>query len=246
MDHKIRGLLNKIVYESSASISSQIATLINECRSTDEALSLLVRLVCEHALDSSGFSGLYASLCQALTEKLQPEFVGDRVQSFRELLIDHCQTQFALLWNTGEDAAAITNETHQPIEGNPRMFSDEYYDVQKARRHRRGLVQFIGELYRHEVVEDKLVEDCTERLLKNNPPGEQEVESLCILFSVMGQFLEGKDPARLDAYFERMESIANMESVSPRISSLIQNVIELRQRNWVARGSGNAPPLPRS
>ncbi|KLO17687.1 ARM repeat-containing protein [Schizopora paradoxa] len=245
-DRTLRGLLNKIANESFTLISTQIATIINECGCDDQTLSVVVRLIYEHGVNDIVFAGLYARLCQTLMEQIHwhPEFADGSGRSFRELLLDHCQTQFAILWSTCEDTASISVDARQASKAHPRLFSDEYYAVQKFKRHRRGLAQFVGELHIRQMVTGELVHNCVGRFLEGTLPGEQEIESLCILLSVAGQSIEAKDRLRVDAYFERIENIAVEESVSFRMSSLLKNVIELRQRNWIARGLGIAPALP--
>lgn len=223
-DRTLRGLLNKIAKESFALISTQIAALINECEHDDQTLSLVIRLIYEHGVNDIVFAGLYARLCQTLTEQIHPKFADGSGRSFSELLLDQCQTQFAILWSTCQDTTAINVDAHQANTGNvhPRLFSDEYYAVQKIKRHRRGLAQFIGELYNRQMVTGELVHGCIDRFIKDTPPAEQEIESLCILLSVAGRFLEAKDRVRVDAYFDRMESIAAIDSVSFRMSSLLK------------------------
>ena len=72
------------------------------------------------------------------------------------------------------------------------------------------------------MITDEFAHHCIERFLKDTPPGEQEIESLCIFLGVVGQSLEAKDRLSVDAYFERIGIIANMESVSFRMSYLLE------------------------
>jgi len=62
---------------------------------------------------------------------------------------------------------------------------------------------------------------------------------------VAGQSLDTKAPLHVNAYFERMGQLVKMELLSFRAKALLMDVIELRQRSWVARSAGNVLPTTR-
>ncbi len=88
--------------------------------------------------------------------------------------------------------------------GGERFFSVEYYAAQKAKRQRRGLVRFVGELYKLQMLTDKVVHDRIMRFLKDDLPGEEDIESVCMLLSWLVNLWTRKRPCILNAYFERM------------------------------------------
>jgi len=253
-DRNIRGLLNKITTGSFASISAQIVSLVNGLDGGDAQILLhVVQLVYEHGIDGVAFCAVYARLCQTLTEHIRPNIADDSEsvdkslaggQLFRKYLLDHCQNHFERLWDPTLEASLIPIRVGgRGAPGGERVFSDEYYVTQKAKRRRRGLVRFVGELYKLQMLTDKVVHDCIMHFLKDDAPGEEDVESLCMLLSVVGQSLVAKAPLHMNAYFERVEVFANMGGMSFRAKSMLMDLVELRQRNWVAR-SVFMPHLP--
>lgn len=223
---KIRGLLNKITRGSFTSISTQFLTLVNGPEINAQAVLRVVQLIYEHGIDDVAFSGIYARLCRTMMEQINPDITDNSLdkplaggQLFRKYLLDYCQEQFERLWNTSE--AALTPRDRTRAAGEERLFSEEYYAAQKFQRQRRGIIRFVGELYKLQMLTDKVVHDCIMKFLKDDAPGEQNIESLCMLLSVAGQTLEAQVPLYLNAYFERIGNLAMTEAVSFRTRSML-------------------------
>ncbi|KAM6502678.1 Armadillo-type fold, partial [Amanita muscaria] len=67
-------------------------------------------------------------------------------------------------------------------------------------------------------------------------PKEEEIESLCKLFTTVGALLDKpKARAHLDVYFQRMQLLR--KDVSPRIQFMLQDLIELHDRKWQTRNT---------
>ncbi len=226
-DRRLRGLLNKITKESFTTISTQVVTPINGAESNAQTLLRVVRLVYEHGIDDVAFSDIYARLCRTIMEEISPNIADDSQDKpvaggplFRKYLLDHCQEQFERLWSTS-DTSLVARHGDETL-GGERFFSVEYYAAQKAKRQRRGLVRFVGELYKLQMLTDKVVHDRIMRFLKDDlPPGEEDIESVCMLLSVAGQSLDTKAPLHMNAYFERMGQLVKMELLSFRAKSLL-------------------------
>ena len=58
------------------------------------------------------------------------------------------------------------------------MYSDEYYTAQKAKRQSLGLVKFIGEHFKLQMLTERIMHECIKKLLSNvDNPEEEEIES---------------------------------------------------------------------
>lgn len=188
---------------------------------------------------------------------------------FRKYLINRCQEDFERGWQQrdataaaakskeaedlakkaqNEKAAAEAKEaeargekSEEPKEAE--LLSDEYYEAQKAKRRGLGLVRFIGELFKFQMLTEKIMHLCIQRMLSNaTTPEEEEIESLCKLLTTVGKLLdEGKHRSYVDIYFERMNTMMSHASMTPRMKFMLQDVVELRQSEWKPRHANAAP-----
>ena len=230
VDRKVRSLLNKLTMERFDSISDQIITLTNKNENEKDGRTLIqvTRLVLEKATDEAARSEMYARLCRKMTEMISPEVQGDGIrnsegkpvaggQLFSMHLLKRCQEDFEGGWFAREATAAATAakaSNYQAIKAaNERkseeseLYSDEYYAAQKAKRH--GLIQFIGELFKLQILTERIMHKYIKRLLGNvENLEEEEIQSLCQLLITVGQLLDvPKARARMDVYFTQMKEL---------------------------------------
>lgn len=181
---------------------------------------------------------------------------------FRKYLVNRCQEDFERGWAQRESTAAAAkskeaednakkaiNEKNsadakdaeargeKSQEKDTEMLSDEYYEAQKAKRRGLGLVRFIGELFKFQMLTEKIMHLCIQRLLSNaQTPEEEEVESLCKLMTTIGKLLdEGRSRSYVDVYFQRMGEMMNHGAISQRMKFMLQDIIELRSHGWKPR-----------
>ena len=139
------------------------------------------------------------------------------------------------------------------------LYSEEYYAAQKAKRQGLGLIKFIGELFKLQMLTERIMHECVKKLLGNvENPEEGEIESLCQLLKTVGQLLDvPKARMYMDVYFSRMKELCKSTNVSSRMQFMLQvvglvlllllflscrqDVIELRERKWQPRNVVNAP-----
>jgi translation initiation factor 4G len=165
---------------------------------------------------------------------------------FRKYLLNRCQEDYENGWKNKEAATAAAkskeaddkakqdaNEaakkeaeesgTKEEDQKEAELLSDEYYAAQKAKRRGLGLVRFIGELYRLQMLTERIMHECIKKLLSNTEnPEEEDVESLCRLLTTVGKGLDNpKAKQHMDIYFSRMNLIANSPKVSSRIRFMI-------------------------
>jgi translation initiation factor 4G len=214
----------------------------------------VIRLVFEKATDEATWSEMYARLCRKMMEQISPKVQDDGIknaegkpiaggQLFRKYLLNRCQEDFERGWVAKEATAAAAatkamedkaakaaNEksSADPDSGEAGdeivLYSDEYYAAQKAKRQGLGLIKFIGELFKLQMLTERIMHECVKKLLGNvENPEEEEIESLCKLISTVGALLDTqKARAHMDVYFSRMKELGRGSNVSSRMQFMLQ------------------------
>ncbi|KAI0250915.1 armadillo-type protein [Lactifluus subvellereus] len=268
VERKVKALLNKLTMRRFDLISDQIIAWANKSEGEKDGRTLIqvIKLVFEKATDEAMFSEMYARLCRKMMEQISPKvqdygvknaegkpFAGG--QLFRKYLLNRCQEDFERGWvakeTTTAAAASKATEDQAVKEVNEKtksggefgLYSDEYYTAAKAKRRGLGLIRFIGELFKLQMLTERIMHECIKKLLVNvENPEEGEIESLCELLTTVGSLLDTpKARAHLDVYFSRMRGLTKNKNVSARMIFMLQDVIELRERNWVPYDTIAAP-----
>jgi len=213
----------------------------------------VIKLVFEKATDEATFSEMYARLCRKMMEQISPKVQDDGIkntegrpfaggQLFRKYLLNRCQEDFERGWVAKEAtaAAAATKATEDKAvkEANEKtkggggggegeeseLYSDEYYAAAKAKRRGLGLIRFIGELFKLQMLTERIMHECIKKLLGNvENPEEEEIESLCKLLTTVGSLLDTqKARAHLDVYFSRMRELTKNKNVNSRMMFMLQ------------------------
>jgi translation initiation factor 4G len=209
VERKVKSLLNKLTMEKFDSISDQIIEWANKSEAEKDGRTLIhvIRLVFEKATDEAAWSEMYARLCRKMMETISPNVQDDGIrnadgkpitggQLFRKYLLNRCQEDFERGW-AAKDAAASAAAAK----------ASEDAAVKKAQKHpanrallgrvlhraegqatRSRLIQFIGELYKLQMLTERIMHECIKKLLGNvDNPEEEEIESLCRLLATVGK-----------------------------------------------------------
>jgi len=251
VERKVKGLLNKLTMERFDSISDQIIAWANKSEREKDGRTLIqvIKLVFEKATDEATFSEMYARLCRKMMEQISPKVQDDGIKNsegkpfagghlFRKYLLNRCQEDFERGWVAKEAtaAAAATKATEDQAvkEANEKtkgasgeeseLYSEEYYAAAKAKRRGLGLIRFIGELFKLQMLTERIMHECIKKLLGNvENPEEEEIESLCKLLSTVGSLLDTqKARAHLDVYFSRMRELTKNTNVNSRMMFMLQ------------------------
>ncbi|SJK97981.1 uncharacterized protein ARMOST_01237 [Armillaria ostoyae] len=262
VDRKVRALLNKLTMEKFDSLSDQIITWANKSEKEQDGRTLIqvIRLVFENAIDQALWSEMYARLCRKMMEQIKDHGIknaeGEPIvggQLIRKHLLNRCQESFERGWATkeaiaaaaaskaiGDQAAKAAAEKKGDGEQEIVLYSEEYYAAQKARRQGLGLVKFMGELFKVQMLTERIMHECVKKLLVNSE--EEDIESLCMLLTTTGQFMDTtKAQAHMDLYFSRMKELTKSLNVSSRMQFMLQDILELRERKWVSRNAVAVP-----
>ncbi|KAJ3997784.1 hypothetical protein F5050DRAFT_1690116, partial [Lentinula boryana] len=267
VDRKVKALLNKLTMEKFDSISDQIIAWANKSEKEKDGRTLIqvIRLVFEKATDEATWSEMYARLCRKMMEQISPKVQDDGIknsegkpiaggQLFRKYLLNRCQEDFERGWVNKEATAAaaatkaIEDQAAKAANASKEeeeiaLYSEEYYAAQKAKRQGLGLIKFIGELFKLQMLTERIMHECVKKLLGNvENPEEEEIESLCKLLTTVGQMLDtAKARAHMNVYFDRMKELTKSLNVNSRMQFMLQDVIELRERKWQSRNAVAAP-----
>jgi len=249
VDRKVKGLLNKLTMERFDSISDQIIAWANKSEREKDGRTLIqvIKLVFEKATDEATFSEMYARLCRKMMEQISPKVQDDGIknnegkpfaggQLFRKYLLNRCQEDFERGWVAKETTAAAAatkatedravKEANEKTKGEEEseLYSEEYYAAAKAKRRGLGLIRFIGELFKLQMLTERIMHECIKKLLGNvENPEEEEIESLCKLLTTVGSLLDTqKARAHLDVYFSRMRELTKNKNVNSRMIFMLQ------------------------
>nr|CAD7453382.1 unnamed protein product [Timema tahoe] len=103
-----------------------------------------------------------------------------------------------------------------------------------------GIIRFIGELFNQQILTAYIMIRCLKHLLSEGD--EKSLECLCILITTIGRELEKKQS--LIHYFVKMEELSMKRGeISNRVRFMLQDVVELRNRNWKPRRDDSAERL---
>ncbi|EPT00370.1 hypothetical protein FOMPIDRAFT_1049691 [Fomitopsis schrenkii] len=243
VDRKVRALLNKLTMERFDSISNQIISWANKSENEHDCRTLIqvIRLVFEKATDEAAWSEMYARLCRKMMEQISPKVQDEGIknaegkpaaggQLFRKYLLNRCQEDFECGWAAKDESGKV-------------VFSEEYYAAQKAKRRGLGLIKFIGELFKLQMLTERIVHECVKKLVGNvESPKEEDIESLCMLLKTVGELLDtAKARAHVDVYFSRMKKLMNNPNINYRMVFMLLDLIELRERKWKSRHAAAGP-----
>ncbi|KAH8996854.1 armadillo-type protein [Lactarius akahatsu] len=238
VERKVKALLNELTTERFDTISDEIVAWANKSEKEKDGRTLIqvIKLVFEKATDEEIFSEIYARLCRKMMEQISPKVQDDGIKNsegkpfaggnlFRKYLLNRCQEEFERGWVAAAHVQDIKKVSEKTKGGEgSELYSDEYSAAAKARRRGLGLVRFIGELFKFQMLTERIMHECIKKLLGNvENPEEEEIESLCKLLTTVGSLLDTpKARAHLDVYFSRMRGLMENENVNARMVSVLQ------------------------
>jgi hypothetical protein len=92
---------------------------------------------------------------------------------------------------------------------------DEYCTTQKTRHRGLGLIKFIGELFKLQMLTERIMDECIKTLLGNVENPKEEIQSLCKLPKIAGQSLDtNKARAHMVVCFLQMKELTRGGNVN--------------------------------
>ena len=225
--NKAVAILNKLSWTTLDKMTIQFLEALTPSGLSSVVLKESMTLVVEKAMMEPHFAELYASF----TTKL-----ANVNKDFRTTLLVLCQEQFEKT-NKEEEEAAAAKEQQQVLKNKSI-----------------GLMKFIGELYKNQLIKGRVMVGCLQRLLQ--PDDEEKVECFAQLMTTIGARLHlavaqvaetSPDAAaavtELQFLWQQKYSMAgrstnhNNGPVAPsvRIKFLLQDLIELKENKWITK-----------
>lgn len=253
VQRKVKGLLNKLTLDNFDRISDQIVEIANQSKDEKDGRTLrqVIALTFLKATDEAHFSQMYAMFCRKMMECIDqsisdPDLLdkhgapvtGGNV--FRKYLLTRCQEDF----ETGWKSQLPPKPEGEPQSEEAAMLSDEYYIAAAAKRRGLGLVRFVGELFKLNMLNERIMHECVRKLLAEvETPEEEEVESLVKLLTTVGATLDSHERGaqRMDVYFERLELLTKADTLTSRIKFMVMDVMDLRKNKWVGKETNKGP-----
>lgn len=239
---RVTSLLNKLVPSNFDSISAQIVAIANESvQETNGRTLITVILVCVDAAESQpSRAELYARLCRVLMEQVSPAVQDEGMKDadgnplvggplFRKYLLNGLERNFE---------TALTPPDREEAD-------QRTYVV--------GTVRFIGEIFKVEILTERILHECVKKLMLINPPLESTIKALFVLLKTAGALMDtSKARAHMDAYFMRIREWRSDERIPLRYRFILQvntlsssfcsrcshsdqDLIDLRERKWTPR-----------
>lgn len=222
---KANAILNKLTLEKFDRLSDKfIDILVNN----EEKIEEIVKGLFNKAIDEEFFAIIYARLCRKVAD-IKKEDNTPLIAGFKKIILTQCQKEFE---NASSNCAIdLSNDT------------ESEYKLMKIKRHMLGNIKFIGELFKQDLVTDRILRRCIKHLMPNIRADEESMENLCKLLETSGKKLDNdinkknisREVNELKKCFILMNNISQRDGLSLRIKFLITDILELRERNWKPR-----------
>lgn len=231
VQRKVKSNLNKMTPQNFEKISDQILTIAGQSKDETDGRTLrqVIQLTFEKATDEAHWAEMYAQFCKRMLEFMSPEIRDESIIDkkgevvvggalFRKYLLTRCQTEFERGWKTDlpEKPEGAAEEAV--------MLSDEYYIAAAAKRRGLGLVRFIGELYKLQMLTERIMHECVKKLVDyDGIPDEAEVESLTSLLKTIGENLDSTERGHglMDVYFKRIVQMIETPGLPSRLTFML-------------------------
>ncbi|KAJ9643879.1 hypothetical protein H2204_002024 [Knufia peltigerae] len=252
VQRKVKAALNKMTPEKFDRIADQILDIAAQSKHETDGRTLrqVIQLTFEKATDEAHWAPMYAAFCRRMLESMSPDIRDEGIKDklgnvvtggnlFRKYLLNRCQEEFERGWKINLPSAK-EGENQEAV-----MLSDEYYIAAAAKRRGLGLVKFIGELFKLQMLTERIMHECVKKLVDyEGTPEEAEIESLTSLLRTVGKQLddpESKGKGRMDVYFDRINHMIAIPDLPSRLRFMLMDVVDLRSKGWVSKEDDKGP-----
>ncbi|KAI1727348.1 hypothetical protein Ddc_04649 [Ditylenchus destructor] len=243
---EVRGLLNKITPNTYEKMAEQFCEL--KVHEDLKLLPMIIDLIFEKAVEEPRFCPLYSDLCQKQVEmenNLPAEQKPEQKSSFRANIIQKCQQTFTGATNSDEQIKNMETELAAETDEAKRKEKEERIDLLKSKEKRRllGIIKFIAQLYRHNLLINMIINWCVVELVKRYDATNDEayVEYATQMIETIGPTYERnrKKKQQLQQIFSHLSGIKS--KLSNRVRFMIMNLEDLKRKNWVSKHGNQGP-----
>ena len=235
---KLRVILNKLSAEDLPKLVQSVEDLNID---NEDLMSEVAQTVFDKAVSEPQHSATYAKFCDGIKDInylsnryrqgscTMAEGIAaanspvDESKSFRRCILNLCQDTFI-----GHTYDSYTDADLNTMEAEQRS------TVLAARRRFYGAIRFFGELYLQGMLSILVIVRCIDSLLHRASSCENAVEALCCLVSTTGKQLDVEDREKLDEFMPQLKAITIEKTYSPRVLSLMGDIVKLRDLKWDA------------
>ncbi|KAL8901149.1 MAG: hypothetical protein Q9207_005339 [Kuettlingeria erythrocarpa] len=248
VQRKVKSNLNKMTPNNFDKISDQILAIAAQSKDETDGRTLrqVIQLTFHKATDEAHWAEMYAQFCKRMLESMSPEIKDESILNnkgevatggalFRKYLLTRCQTEFEQGWKVNLPEKP-EGESEEAV-----MLSDEYYIAAAAKRRGLGLVRFIGELFKLNMLTERIMHECVKKLVDyEGVPDEAEVESLTSLLKTIGANLDATEKGHqlMDIYFVRIKAMTETPNLPSRLKFMLMDIGDLRKKNWQSGKAG--------
>ncbi|GAB1604503.1 eukaryotic translation initiation factor 4 gamma 1a isoform X1 [Argonauta hians] len=231
LNTKMKNIASRLAPEKYKSVLSQIRDIQID---KESKLVAVMDLLFEKATSDSMLSTAYAYVCRCLTLKRVPS-----VQCHKEIVNVHkvlnkkCQKEFEKY----QVEEAVINKKLQQIEENHesnieklKYQTELINEIENFKRKSQAHIRFLCELFKLGVLRENTMQKYIKKMLQSL--SENSLESVCLLFSTIGDRLDSGKKFKMDIYFIQLKSIAEENSTPNRLKVMIGNLIRLRENQW--------------
>lgn len=202
---EFRSILNKLAETNFEVLSKDLMALNISKR---EHLVTLANLIFKKAIIDKKFCPVYAKLARQLAGYYITE---DKKIYFRDLLVNECQQTFN---------ACISYDPE----------NKETIEVSKEKA--TGCIRFIGDLYNHGLLTDKIINSCFLLLLmKVNSSNGYIVDCVCDLLKTSGKQFISKCPKETEMIFQKIELAIKSGKLCNRDKFSLMDMVDFKKAN---------------
>lgn len=178
---RFRSILNKLTPNNFENLAKAVTDLNID---TEAKLGEVIDIVFAKALAEPGYCVLYGQMCSHLKK------ITAGTANFGNTLLKRCQNQFQSDIYSGIDMQGRKEkiEKEESKEVKKQLQEELYEEMYRCRMRGLGLIKFIGELYKIQMLNDKIMFECVLRLLSDT--SEESLECLCDLLTTIGEKLD--------------------------------------------------------
>lgn len=208
-DEKLYNQYTSILNKISGSNFNELAKeFINLQIKREDHLAKLVDTIFSKAIIESKFSEIYAKLSKELSSYYIDQ--DNKRILFRELLISKCQEMFN---------HAITLPVEKSDGDNP---------VFKFKEQVTGFIVFLGELYNHELLTNKIIHSCFLLLLtKATNSRNYIVECICTLMKTVKDKFKENCPNEMEQLTAKFETLKNSGNLHIKDKFAIMEILDI-------------------
>jgi len=210
--------LNRITMDTYSSLIKNI----DEIKVPDEeALTGISKILFEKAIIDQKYSAVYAILAGHL-DNTYPQFGS---LSLKRAILNNCQEEFGKV----HDRSTFDQLSKEDREEKEFMI----------KRRVLGNIKFIGELFKHGVLGEKITKQITTNLILNTEAtlSEESIECLAKLINTIGKKIDEIDKTTTDEYFRRIYNLSENSGVTSRGRFLLMDILDLRKNKWQTKAA---------